>query len=240
MALLEIKGISARYGLVQALYGVSLTVEEGEIVCLIGPNGAGKTTTIKTITGALRPFEGEISFAGKVITKARTSAIIRSGISVVPEGRRMFPKMTVKENLELGSYVVRRDKVGFEKTLKVVYELFPQLETFSDRMAGTLSGGEQEMLSISRAMMSRPRLMLLDEPSMGLAPVLVEKTFQAIAALNKAGTTVLLVEQNANMALSISDRGYVMEGGVVELSGSAAELRASDAVKELYLGGKED
>ncbi len=240
MALLEIKGISARYGLVQALYGVSLTVEEGEIVCLIGPNGAGKTTTIKTITGALRPFEGEISFAGKVITKARTSAIIRSGISVVPEGRRMFPKMTVKENLELGSYVVRRDKAGFEKTLKVVYELFPQMETFSDRMAGTLSGGEQEMLAISRAMMSRPRLMLLDEPSMGLAPVLVEKTFQAIAALNKAGTTVLLVEQNANMALSIADRGYVMEGGVVELSGTAAELRASDAVKELYLGGKED
>ena len=240
MALLEIKGISARYGLVQALYGVTLTVEEGEIVCLIGPNGAGKTTTIKTITGALRPFEGEISFAGKVITKARTSAIIRSGISVVPEGRRMFPKMTVKENLELGSYVVRRDKAGFEKTLKVVYELFPQLETFSDRMAGTLSGGEQEMLAISRAMMSRPRLMLLDEPSMGLAPVLVEKTFQAIAALNKAGTTVLLVEQNANMALSIADRGYVMEGGVVELSGTAAELRASDAVKELYLGGKED
>jgi len=238
--LLEIKGISARYGLVQALYGVSLTVEEGEIVCLIGPNGAGKTTTIKTITGALRPFEGEISFAGKVITKARTSAIIRSGISVVPEGRRMFPKMTVKENLELGSYVVRRDKAGFEKTLKVVYELFPQMETFSDRMAGTLSGGEQEMLAISRAMMSRPRLMLLDEPSMGLAPVLVEKTFQAIAALNKAGTTVLLVEQNANMALSIADRGYVMEGGVVELSGTAAELRASDAVKELYLGGKED
>ncbi len=238
--MLEIKGISARYGLVQALYGVSLTVEEGEIVCLIGPNVAFKTTTIKTITGALRPFEGEISFAGKVITKARTSAIIRSGISVVPEGRRMFPKMTVKENLELGSYVVRRDKAGFEKTLKVVYELFPQMETFSDRMAGTLSGGEQEMLAISRAMMSRPRLMLLDEPSMGLAPVLVEKTFQAIAALNKAGTTVLLVEQNANMALSIADRGYVMEGGVVELSGTAAELRASDAVKELYLGGKED
>jgi branched-chain amino acid transport system ATP-binding protein len=152
----------------------------------------------------------------------------------------MFPKMTVLENLELGSYVVRRDKAGFEKTLHTVYELFPQLETFSDRLAGTLSGGEQEMLAISRAMMSRPRLMLLDEPSMGLAPVLVEKTFQAIAALNKAGTTVLLVEQNANMALSIADRGYVMEGGVVELSGTAAELRASDAVKELYLGGKED
>jgi branched-chain amino acid transport system ATP-binding protein len=239
MALLELKGISARYGLVQALFGVSLTVEEGEIVCLIGPNGAGKTTTIKTITGSLRPFEGEISFKGKAITKARTSSIVRSGISVVPEGRRVFPKMTVKENLELGAYVVRHDKAGMDNTLEKVYDLFPQLKTFSERMAGTLSGGEQEMLAISRAMMSRPKLMLLDEPSMGLAPVLVERTFQAISALNKAGTTVLLVEQNANMALSISNRGYVLEGGVVELSGTAAQLRASDAVKELYLGGKE-
>jgi len=205
---------------------------------LIGPNGAGKTTTIRTITGALRPFEGEVSFLGKNITKARTSAIIRSGISVVPEGRRVFPKMTVKENLELGAYVVRKDKEGFEKTLKTVYELFPQLETFSDRLAGTLSGGEQEMLAISRAMMSRPKLMLLDEPSMGLAPVLVEKTFQAIQALNKAGTTILLIEQNANMALSISHRGYVLEGGNIELSGSALQLRASDEVKDLYLGGQ--
>lgn len=238
MALLELKGISARYGMVQALFGISLTVEEGEIVCLIGPNGAGKTTTIRTITGALRPFEGEVSFLGKNITKARTSAIIRSGISVVPEGRRVFPKMTVKENLELGAYVVRKDKEGFEKTLRTVYELFPQLETFSDRLAGTLSGGEQEMLAISRAMMSRPKLMLLDEPSMGLAPVLVEKTFQAIQALNKAGTTILLIEQNANMALSISHRGYVLEGGNIELSGSALELRASDEVKDLYLGGQ--
>jgi len=238
MALLELKGISARYGMVQALFGISLTVEEGEIVCLIGPNGAGKTTTIRTITGALRPFEGEVSFLGKNITKARTSAIIRSGISVVPEGRRVFPKMTVKENLELGAYVVRKDKEGFEKTLKTVYELFPQLETFSDRLAGTLSGGEQEMLAISRAMMSRPKLMLLDEPSMGLAPVLVEKTFQAIQALNKAGTTILLIEQNANMALSISHRGYVLEGGNIELSGSALQLRASDEVKDLYLGGQ--
>ncbi len=239
MALLELKGISARYGLVQALFGVSLTVEEGEIVCLIGPNGAGKTTTIRTITGALRPFEGEVFFQGKNITKARTSSIIRSGMSVVPEGRRVFPKMTVKENLELGAYVVRKDKEGFDKRLAEVYELFPQLQTFSERLAGTLSGGEQEMLAISRAMMSRPKLMLLDEPSMGLAPVLVEKTFQAISALNKAGTTILLVEQNANMALSISHRGYVLEGGSVGLTGTAKQLRESDEVKELYLGGKQ-
>lgn len=239
MALLELKGISARYGLVQALFGVSLTVDEGEIVCLIGPNGAGKTTTIRAITGAMRPFEGEIFFKGKNITRSRTSSIIRSGMSVVPEGRKVFPKMTVKENLELGAYVVRKDKQGFERTLAQVYDLFPQLQTFSDRLAGTLSGGEQEMLAISRAMMSRPKLMLLDEPSMGLAPVLVEKTFQAISALNKAGTTILLIEQNANMALAISHRGYVLEGGSVELSGTADELRASDEVKDLYLGGKQ-
>jgi branched-chain amino acid transport system ATP-binding protein len=239
MSLLELQGVSAHYGLVQALFEAALSVDEGEIVCLIGPNGAGKTTVIRTITGALRVSSGSILFQGQPIHRSRTSAIIRSGISVVPEGRKIFPKMTVQENLEMGGYVRRNDGTGLRETMEAVYDLFPVLKQRAGQLGGTLSGGEQEMLAIGRAMMSRPKLMLLDEPSMGLAPVLVERTFEAISRLNKSGTTVLLVEQNANMALSIADRGYVMEGGVVGLHGTAAELRSSDTVKELYLGGRE-
>jgi branched-chain amino acid transport system ATP-binding protein len=194
---------------------------------------------IRTITGALRVSSGSILFQGQPIHRSRTSAIIRSGISVVPEGRKIFPKMTVQENLEMGGYVRRHDGAGLRETMEAVYDLFPVLKQRAGQLGGTLSGGEQEMLAIGRAMMSRPKLMLLDEPSMGLAPVLVERTFEAISRLNKSGTTVLLVEQNANMALSIADRGYVMEGGVVGLHGTAVELRNSDTVKELYLGGRD-
>jgi branched-chain amino acid transport system ATP-binding protein len=239
MSLLKLEGVSAHYGLVQALFDVSMTVDEGEIVCLIGPNGAGKTTVIRTITGSVRASSGSIIFQGQPIHGARTSAIIRSGISVVPEGRRVFPQMTVAENLELGGYVRRREKAHMQETMETVYGLFPVLKDRTGQLAGTLSGGEQEMLAIGRAMMSRPVLMLLDEPSMGLAPVLVERTFEAIKRLNEAGTTVLLVEQNANMALSIADRGYVMEGGVIGLSGSTEELKKSSTVQEMYLGGRD-
>ena len=239
MSLLKLEGVSAHYGLVQALFDVSMTVDEGEIVCLIGPNGAGKTTVIRTITGSVRASSGSIIFQGQPIHGARTSAIIRSGISVVPEGRRVFPQMTVAENLELGGYVRRREKAHMQETMETVYGLFPVLKDRTGQLAGTLFGGEQEMLAIGRAMMSRPVLMLLDEPSMGLAPVLVERTFEAIKRLNEAGTTVLLVEQNANMALSIADRGYVMEGGVIGLSGSTEELKKSSTVQEMYLGGRD-
>ena len=238
MSLLELQGVSAHYGLVQALFEVNLSVDEGEIVCVIGPNGAGKTTLIRTVTGALRVSAGSILFQGQPIHHLRTSAIIRSGSSVVPEGRKIFPKMTVQENLELGGYVRRHDRSALQETMEVVYDLFPVLKQRASQLGGTLSGGEQEMLAIGRAMMSKPKLMLLAEPSMGLAPVLVERTFEAISRLNKSGTTVLLVEQNANMALSIADRGYVMEGGVVSLHGTAEELRSSATVKELYLGGQ--
>jgi branched-chain amino acid transport system ATP-binding protein len=237
MAMLELKNVSAFYGVVQALFEVSLIVQEGEIVCLIGPNGAGKTTTIKTITGMLRAASGSISFNGKPIQSWRASAIVRAGISCVPEGRRIFPRMTVEENLELGAYVRRRNRAEVVESRDRVYDLFPVLRDRAGQLGGTLSGGEQEMLAIGRAMMSRPKLLVLDEPSMGLAPVLVERTFEAIKKLNEAGTTILLVEQNANMALAISSRGYVLEGGVVELEGTAAELKRSDTVKELYLGG---
>lgn len=237
MSLLKLEGVSAHYGLVQALFDVSMTVDEGEIVCLIGPNGAGKTTVIRTITGAVRASSGSIIFQNNAIHEARTSAIIRMGISVVPEGRRVFPQMTVAENLELGGYIRRHDKAHIQQATAIVCDLFPVLKDRMGQLAGTLSGGEQEMLAIGRAMMSRPMLMLLDEPSMGLAPVLVERTFKAIKRLNEAGTTVLLVEQNANMALSIADRGYVMEGGVIGLSGSAEELKKSSTVQEMYLGG---
>lgn len=236
MALLELKDVSASYGVIQALFGVSLTVNEGEIVCLIGANGAGKTTTVKAITGTLPITGGEINFLGSPIHTRRTSAIVRSGIACVPEGRRVFPEMTVQENLEIGGYVTRKDKEKAQNTLDYIFEMFPRLKERRTQAAGTLSGGEQAMLVLGRAMMSHPKLMVLDEPSMGLAPVIVETAFEVIQQVNEAGCSVLLVEQNANMALSISDRGYVLEGGEVKLEASAEELRSSELVQKLYLG----
>lgn len=240
MSMLKLSEVSAFYGVVQALFSVSLEVSEGEIVCLIGPNGAGKTTTIKVITGMVKPASGTVEFVGNSIHNQRTSGIIRAGIGVVPEGRRVFPRMTVLENLEIGAFVRRGRTAELQESLAGVFELFPVLKERRDQAAGTLSGGEQEMLALGRAMMSRPRLMLLDEPSMGLAPVLVERTFEAIKKLNEQGTTILLVEQNAHMALSISTRGYVLEGGKVQLSGTAEELKRSTRVKNLYLGGGDE
>ncbi|NMB25399.1 MAG: ABC transporter ATP-binding protein [Firmicutes bacterium] len=236
MALLELKDVSASYGVIQALFGVSLTVNEGEIVCLIGANGAGKTTTVKAITGTLPITGGEIKFLGDPIHTRRTSAIVRSGIACVPEGRRVFPEMTVQENLEIGGYVTRKDKEKAQSTLDYIFEMFPRLEERRNQAAGTLSGGEQAMLVLGRAMMSHPKLMVLDEPSMGLAPVIVETAFEVIQQVNEAGCSILLVEQNANMALSISDRGYVLEGGEVKLEASAEELQNSELVQKLYLG----
>lgn len=236
MAMLELKQVCASYGVIQALFDVSLTVNEGEIVCLIGANGAGKTTAVRAITGALPVSKGSIHFLGKPINSCRTPAIIRSGIACVPEGRRVFRDMTIEENLEIGSYVIRKDKDRVQRTIEEVYSLFPILNERRTQMAGTLSGGEQAMLVLGRAMMSHPKLMVLDEPSMGLAPVIVERAFKAIKTLNDAGTSILLVEQNANMALSISDRGYVLEGGVVRAEGTAEELQQSESVRKLYLG----
>ncbi len=236
MAMLELKDVSASYGVIQALFGVSLTVNEGEIVCLIGANGAGKTTTVKAITGTLPITSGEIHFLGDPIHTRRTSAIVRSGIACVPEGRRVFPEMTIQENLEIGGYVTRKDKEKAQSTLDYIFERFPRLKERRNQAAGTLSGGEQAMLVLGRAMMCHPKLMVLDEPSMGLAPVIVETAFEVIQQVNEAGCSILLVEQNANMALSISDRGYVLEGGEVKLEASAEELQNSELVQKLYLG----
>lgn len=236
MSMLELKEVSASYGVIQALFNVSLTVDEGEVVCLIGANGAGKTTTVRAITGTLPITSGEIRFCGERINTRRTSAIVRSGIACVPEGRRVFPDMTVLENLEIGGYVRRRDKAKFQRNLEYIFEMFPILEERKAQAAGTLSGGEQAMLVLGRAIMSQPKLMVLDEPSMGLAPVIVERAFEVIKRLNEAGTSILLVEQNANMALAVSSRGYVMEGGEVKLEASAEELETSELVQKLYLG----
>ncbi|HEY4532023.1 MAG TPA: ABC transporter ATP-binding protein [Kurthia sp.] len=234
--MLKVDEIDVYYGNIQALKGVSLEVNEGEIVTLIGANGAGKSTLLKTLSGLLRAKKGKVEYLGKAITKKPAQTIVKSGISHVPEGRRVFSNMSVEENLELGAFL-RKDKVGIKKDLERVFELFPRLLERKKQSSGTLSGGEQQMLAMGRAIMARPKLLLLDEPSMGLAPLMVQNIFNIIKEINDAGTTILLVEQNAHMALSIADRAYVIETGKVVLSGDAKELQSSDEVRAAYLGG---
>ena len=236
MAMLEVKDINVYYGAIHAIKGISLSVEEGEIVTLIGANGAGKSTTLRTISGLLKPKTGEINFLNKNIAGMPAHKIVREGISQVPEGRRIFAEMTVLENLELGAFT-RSDKDEIQNDFKMVFGRFPRLEERRTQLAGTLSGGEQQMLAMGRALMSRPKLLLLDEPSMGLAPLLIREIFNIIADINKTCTTVLLVEQNANMALSIANRAYVLETGRITISGDAKELAASEEIRKAYLGG---
>jgi branched-chain amino acid transport system ATP-binding protein len=228
--------VEAAYGSVRALFGLSLDIREREVVCLIGANGAGKTTTLRVVTGALRPTQGEIHFLGRPIASLRMSEIVRLGISCVPEGRKVFSTMTVQENLEIGGYIRRHDKRWLADTMEQIFTYFPILQDRRAQLAGTLSGGEQQMLALGRAMMSRPKLMLLDEPSMGLAPLMVERTFEAIQNIAKAGTTILLVEQNARMALTVADRGYVVQMGRIVMSDSAGGLLQNDQVRQTYLG----
>ncbi|WP_075983274.1 ABC transporter ATP-binding protein [Bacillus massilinigeriensis] len=234
--MLKIEDINVYYGNIHALKGVSLDINEGEIVTLIGANGAGKSTLLKTVSGLLKPKQGNILFEGQHIAGKPAVWIVKQGISHVPEGRRVFANMTVEENLELGAFL-RKDKDGIKRDMEKVYELFPRLLERRKQQSGTLSGGEQQMLAMGRALMARPRLLLLDEPSMGLAPLLVKTIFQIIEEINKTGTTILLVEQNAHMALSVADRAYVIETGRVVLSGTADELNASEQVRMAYLGG---
>jgi branched-chain amino acid transport system ATP-binding protein len=235
MPLLEIENMHSYYGHIHALRGISLTVEEGEVVTLIGSNGAGKTTTLRSIHGILPPREGRIVFAGEEIQGTPAHQLIGKGIAQSPEGRRIFFRMTVLENLEMGAYH-RNDASEIRDDMDRVFELFPRLKERTRQEAGTMSGGEQQMLAIGRALMSRPKLLLLDEPSMGLAPVLVERIFEIIREINKQGTTLLLVEQNANVALEIASRGYVLESGEIVISAPAAELREDPTVREAYLG----
>lgn len=234
--MLTINDINVFYGAIHAIKGVSLEVNEGEIVTLIGANGAGKSTILRTISGLLKPKTGTIQFEGQEIAGMPAHEIVKTGISQVPEGRRIFAEMTVLENLELGAFT-RKDKDGIKADMELVFDRFPRLKERIGQLAGTLSGGEQQMLAMGRALMSRPRLLLLDEPSMGLAPLLIKEIFAIIQDINKTGTTVLLVEQNANMALSIAHRAYVLETGRITLSGDAKELAASDEVRKAYLGG---
>lgn len=234
--MLKVEGINVYYGNIQALKGVSLEINQGEIVTLIGANGAGKSTLLKTISGLLKPKQGQIIYEGQSIAGKAAQSIVKMGISHVPEGRRVFANMTVEENLDLGAYL-RKDKVGIKEDFGKVFDLFPRLLERRKQLAGTLSGGEQQMLAMGRALMARPRLLILDEPSMGLAPLLVKTIFRIIEEINASGTTVLLVEQNAHMALSIANRAYVIETGRVVLSGTADELNSSEQVKMAYLGG---
>jgi branched-chain amino acid transport system ATP-binding protein len=235
MALLEVENIHSYYGNIHALRGVSLTVEEGEVVTLIGSNGAGKTTTLRSIHGILTPREGRIAFRGEEIQGVPVHDMIGKGISQSPEGRKIFHRMTVTENLEMGAYH-RNDRTEIQEDMTRVFDLFPRLKERVKQEAGTMSGGEQQMLAIGRSLMGRPRLLLLDEPSMGLAPVLVERIFQIIEEINKQGTTILLVEQNANVALEIATRGYVLETGAIVNAAPAEKLREDPKVREAYLG----
>lgn len=234
--MLKVNGIDVFYGNIHALKGVSLEINEGEIVTLIGANGAGKSTLLKTLSGLLKPKSGTIEYMGSSISGKAPQSIVKAGISQVPEGRRVFANMSVEENLELGAYL-RKDSKEIRKDIQSIYELFPRLEERRKQLSGTLSGGEQQMLAMGRAIMAKPKLLLLDEPSMGLAPLMVKTIFQIIEKINQNGTTILLVEQNANMALSVADRAYVIETGRVEISGTAAELQASEEIKKAYLGG---
>jgi len=235
MALLEIDDLHTYYGNIEALKGVSLTVDEGEIVTLIGSNGAGKSTTLRSISGLTPPRSGSIRFDGKEISRTPPQDIVRYGISQSPEGRRCFPRMTVRENLDMGAYL-RRDK-EIDDDMTRVFELFPRLQERERQKAGTMSGGEQQMLAIGRALMAKPKLLLLDEPSMGIAPILVERIYDTIAEINRQGTTILLVEQNANYGLAVSQRAYVLETGAVAMSDSSATLRTNPDVQKAYLGG---
>ena len=234
--MLNVNDINVYYGNIQALKGISLEINEGEIVTLIGANGAGKSTLLKTISGLLKPKQGDILFKGNSIAGKPAQSIVKMGISHVPEGRRVFANMTIAENLELGAYL-RKDKAGIKQDIEKVNELFPRLLERKKQQAGTLSGGEQQMLAMGRALMAKPDLLLLDEPSMGLAPLLVKQIFSIVQEINNSGTTILLVEQNANLALSIANRAYVVETGRIVLSGQADELTASEEVKKAYLGG---
>ena len=234
--MLKIDDINVFYGAIHAIKGVSLEVNEGEIVTLIGANGAGKSTILRTISGLLKPKGGSINFLGNDIAGKAAHEIVKAGISQVPEGRRIFAEMTVLENLELGAFT-RKDKDGIKEDMEMVFARFPRLKERISQQAGTLSGGEQQMLAMGRSLMCRPKLLLLDEPSMGLAPLLIREIFSIIEDINKAGTTVLLVEQNANMALSIAHRAYVLETGRITLSGDAKKLAASEDVRKAYLGG---
>ena len=234
--MLEVKDLEVYYGAIHAVKGISLRVEDGQIVTLIGSNGAGKSTTLHTISGLIKPRSGNILFDGTDITGTPAHKIVASGLVQVPEGRHVFANMSVMENLDMGAYL-RKDKDGIEKDKKKVFELFPRLFERKNQLSGTLSGWEQQMLAMGRALMERPRVLLLDEPSMGLAPLLVKEIFSIIKTINEEGTTVLLVEQNANMALSIADYAYVLETGRITLSGPAADLSASEAVRKAYLGG---
>ena len=236
MAMLEIKDLYVNYGMIAALKGISFEVNEGEVIALIGANGAGKTTTLHTITGLLHAKSGSITFNGVELTKTPAHKIVEMGIAHVPEGRRIFQNLTVLDNLKLGAFT-RKDKENISKDIEMVYERFPRLAERKTQIAGTLSGGEQQMLAMGRAMMSEPKLLMLDEPSMGLAPILVEQIFDIIRELHKAGATILLVEQNAQMALQVANRAYVLETGKITLSGSGKELLESDSIKKAYLGG---
>ena len=233
--LLEVNDINVYYGAIHAIKGISFHVDEGEIVTLIGANGAGKTTTLNTICGLLHSSTGDVKFQDRSIAHLAAHSVVKQGLALVPEGRRVFTQLTVEENLEMGAFT--RPKEEVEGSMKRVFELFPRLEERRRQVAGTLSGGEQQMLAMGRALMSAPRLMMLDEPSMGLAPILVEQVFDIIRELHQAGTTILLVEQNAQMALSIADRAYVLENGQITLSGTGEELAQSEKVRKAYLGG---
>lgn len=234
--MLEVKNLSVHYGMIQAVRNVDFTVNEGEIVSLIGANGAGKSTILKTLSGLIHPSEGEIVYLGENIASTSAKKIVEKGLVQVPEGRHVFPGLTVKENLELGAFL-RKDKEEIQKDMEAVFESFPILKERKDQDAQTLSGGEQQMLAMGRALMSRPKLLLLDEPSMGLAPIFIREIFKIIQEIQKTGTTVLLIEQNAKMALSISNRAYVLETGSVVLSGTGQELLESDEIQKAYLGG---
>jgi len=234
--MLAVDNLVTHYGPVEALKGISLQVDPGEIVTLIGANGAGKSTTLRTISGLIRPTRGSITYEGRDMTSLPPEHIVAMGIAHVPEGRRVFPLMSVMENLELGAYV-RRDAAGVRDDLDRVFTLFPRLAERRTQLAGTLSGGEQQMLAIGRALMARPKLLLLDEPSMGLAPRIVESIFAIITQINREGTTILLVEQNANLALSVAHKGYVLETGRIVLSDRADRLLTNDEVRKAYLGG---
>ncbi len=235
MAMLEVKDMEVYYGMIQAIKGISFEVNEGEVIALIGANGAGKTTILHTVTGLLSPKRGTVLFEGKDITKIPAHKIVSLGMAHVPEGRRVFAELSVYENLKMGAYT-RKDKAEIDATLAMVYERFPRLEERKNQLAGTLSGGEQQMLAMGRALMSHPKIILMDEPSMGLSPILVNQIFDIIEEVSKGGTTVLLVEQNAKKALSIADRAYVLETGTIVLDGDAKALMDDDSIKKAYLG----
>ena len=235
MAMLEVKDLEVYYGVIQAIKGVSFEVNQGEVIALIGANGAGKTTILHTVTGLLSPKKGQVFFEGKDITKVPAHKIVSMGMAHVPEGRRVFAELSVYENLKMGAYT-RKDKSEIEESLENVYRRFPRLEERKNQMAGTLSGGEQQMLAMGRALMSKPKIILMDEPSMGLSPILVNEIFDIIQAVSESGMTVLLVEQNAKKALAIADRAYVLETGNIVLEGKAKDLLEDDSIKKAYLG----